>query len=127
MEQSNPVRFSWKRMVCFLGFGIMVISLVGEPASYAKSKKPAGSQSSAQNQSNAILRAFQIGICVGDALSVQHMTIPMVPPGQQPSLDSPTQAAFEEAVQTCQAKYKAVVPPTTPGGALPSPSPSPSP
>ena len=82
-------------------------------------------------------RGLLLGICVGEALSQQGISMPPLETVESlASLDSSTQAAIQSALDTCQSPPSGVnpiaspvpspviVPPPTPS---PSPSPSPSP
>ena len=60
---------------------------------------------------------FELGICVGQTLAEQGVTLAFPQPGQPPSLDSNTQAALQGAVQTCRTQMYG-------NGASPIPAPS---
>ena len=64
-------------------------------------------------------RQFALGVCVGQTLAQQGVTLPVQPMGQRPSLDSTTQAALQNAVQSCRSQMQG-------NGASPTPSPMPS-
>ena len=62
---------------------------------------------------------FMQGICVGQALAQQGLTVPAPQTGQPPVLDATLQAALQSAEQTCLAQLNG-------GGGSPTPSPVPS-
>jgi hypothetical protein len=78
---------------------------------------------------------FLLGVCVGQTLAQQGLTLPEPQPGQQPQpLDPNTQAALKSAIQTCRAQRTSATgtpaplpsqAPTSPGGpAQPAPVPT---
>ena len=73
---------------------------------------------------------LRLGICVGQTLSQQGITIPALEPGQTlSSLDSTTLDALEAAITTCKADMTGAPQPTssTPPALTPTPTPSPLP
>jgi hypothetical protein len=61
---------------------------------------------------------FALGLCAGQALAQQGITVPPPKHGERPQpMDPNTQAALKSAVETCRAEMR---------GASPTPAPSPS-
>jgi hypothetical protein len=50
---------------------------------------------------------FGLGLCVGQTLGSQGVTLPARVPGQKPAWDAATKTAFQSAMTSCKAKFKA--------------------
>ncbi len=74
-------------------------------------------------------RQFVFAVCVGQDLARQGLTLPIPQKGEPLSLDSPTQAGLESAVETCRQQMgddpTASPSPSPVPGASPTPSPVP--
>jgi hypothetical protein len=55
---------------------------------------------------------FFFGICVGQSLAQAGVTLPARVPGQKPTWDVATQAAFKTAVQSCKPQREGTPAPT---------------
>jgi hypothetical protein len=64
---------------------------------------------------HAARRGFFLGICVGQTLAQQGISLPVPQPGESPSPDSTNEAAVKAAVESCRAEMH---------GTQASPSPS---
>ncbi|MDR3605947.1 MAG: hypothetical protein P4M08_01045 [Oligoflexia bacterium] len=49
---------------------------------------------------------FMMGVCVGQKLAQQGVTLPVPQPGQKPSLTDAQKAALKSASQACRAQFK---------------------
>ena len=57
---------------------------------------------------------FIFGVCVGQAVAQAGITLPTVKPGQPPSFDAATDAAFKSAIDTCRNQLGFDLPPPPP-------------
>ena len=96
-----------------LSFACMSFALaVGSPA-LAQSDESA--PPAARHHHHHHRHSFGMGICVGQALAAQGVTVPPHVPGQRPAPDAAQKAAFQAAIQSCNAESasEAPAPPST--------------
>lgn len=76
---------------------VLVIAGVGSSSAFADDPIPQGPSRDP--------RGFRMGLCVGQALAKQGVTLPAHQPGQRPSWDVATKAAFKAAMQGCRSQF----------------------
>ncbi len=69
---------------------------------------------------------FALGICVGQALAAQGITLPVPQAGQKPTVDATTKAAIQAATKSCRAELRGAPEPQPSPAPSSAPSPSPS-
>ena len=70
-------------------------------------------------------RAFDLGVCVGQALAQQNIILPPPQPGVPPSPNPTNQAAFKSAVQQCRSEFSGTPVPSATPSAAPTSTPAP--
>ena len=67
--------------------------------------------------------SFELGLCVGQALAQQSLSVPVTARGQRPEpLDSATQAALQAATQSCRSEMEGASPEPNPSSTAPATS-----
>lgn len=80
-------------------------------------------------------RQLALGLCAGQALAQEGITVPTPQAGQPPALDTSTQEALQAAIQTCRSQMEglasptpsaspSVTPPITTSTPIPAPTPT---
>jgi hypothetical protein len=72
---------------------------------------------------HASRRGYFLGVCVGQTLAQQGISVPVPQPGEKPTLDSTTEAAMKAAAESCRAEMQGTTASPSPSGA-PSTTPS---
>ena len=101
-----------------LVLGALALTLFAAPSSYARE------QSRRDPLKREFRKMFNLGVCVGQDLATQGVTLPARQPGQPaPVLDASTQGAVKGAIEQCWAQMRKVQagnqPSTTPAPATP--------
>jgi hypothetical protein len=73
--------------------------------------------------SHASRRGYFLGVCVGQTLAQQGISVPVPQPGEKPTFDATTEAAMKSAAEACRSEMQGTTASPSPSGA-PSTTPS---
>lgn len=82
----------------------MSVSLIGSGISFADDSANANAPESHHHHHHH-RHGFMMGVCVGQNLAQQGVTLPAPTPGVKPTPDAATKAAFEKAIAACKAQF----------------------